>query len=197
MEEKKMDLRIRKTRKAITDAMVELMYEEGFENITIKQIIDRAMVNRSTFYAHYRDKYDLRDKIEEQLLEDFANQAMTGLSMALKKGFSDSEVLLTHIDEMLSYLQKDTRLWAYFLGTSGNMTFQAKLAQVAKRVWTDAGLLAQLSIPANYALAGLSGMLSSVLTEWATSGFSESERDSTIRTLFLLMPAVDVLADET
>lgn len=53
------DLRVRRTRKLVWDALLELIIERGFESITVNTICDRAMVHRTTFYNHYQDKYDL------------------------------------------------------------------------------------------------------------------------------------------
>lgn len=55
----KMDRRIRRTRDTLGDALVELIQEKLFDDITVQQVLDRAGVGRSTFYAHYRDKDDL------------------------------------------------------------------------------------------------------------------------------------------
>ena len=59
MDEKKKDLRIIKTRKALYNAFEELMKSKPFEQIKVSDICNRALVNRSTFYSHYQDKYDL------------------------------------------------------------------------------------------------------------------------------------------
>lgn len=53
------DLRIRRTRKALWEALIDLVVEKGLHAITITDITRRAMVNRSTFYAHFEDKEDL------------------------------------------------------------------------------------------------------------------------------------------
>lgn len=62
----KVDRRIVKTQGAIKKAILELMNEKSFDNITIQDISDRADVNRSTIYLHYVDKYDLLDKMIEE-----------------------------------------------------------------------------------------------------------------------------------
>ncbi len=59
MEDKKLDRRERRTRHALMEALMALMQEKRYETITVQDIIDRADVGRSTFYAHYRDKEDL------------------------------------------------------------------------------------------------------------------------------------------
>lgn len=53
------DRRIRRTRDALHLALIELMMERGYERVTVSDIIARADIGRSTFYAHYRDKDDL------------------------------------------------------------------------------------------------------------------------------------------
>src|SRR5690242_3595117 len=55
----KTDARARRTRDALGDALVALMQEKPFEQITVQHVLDRAGVGRATFYAHYSDKNDL------------------------------------------------------------------------------------------------------------------------------------------
>jgi AcrR family transcriptional regulator len=56
------DLRVRRTRKLLQQAMIEGTLEKGFAALTVRDITERAMVNRSTFYRHYIDKYDLLEQ---------------------------------------------------------------------------------------------------------------------------------------
>lgn len=53
------DRRVRRTRAALLDALLSLMVEKGYEAVTVQDLIDRADVGRSTFYAHFTDKSDL------------------------------------------------------------------------------------------------------------------------------------------
>ena len=57
----KVDPRVLRTRKLLLDAFLSVMYEKGFDEVTIQDITDRATVNRATFYAHFSDKYALLD----------------------------------------------------------------------------------------------------------------------------------------
>ena len=59
----KTDLRILKTQLAIRGAFTDLLEEKPFSSITVQNIIDRARVNRKTFYNHYHDKYDLAEQV--------------------------------------------------------------------------------------------------------------------------------------
>jgi AcrR family transcriptional regulator len=64
------DLRVRRTKKMLREALIELVLEKGIEGITVNEITERAMINRSTFYRHYEDKNDLLERgIDEMLLE--------------------------------------------------------------------------------------------------------------------------------
>lgn len=53
------DRRVQKTRKLLSDALASLILEKGYEAVSIQDIIDRANVGRSTFYAHYENKEQL------------------------------------------------------------------------------------------------------------------------------------------
>ena len=68
MTQKLEDLRVRRTRKLLKRALVELTIEKGFVDITVRDLAERAMVNRSTFYRHYEDKYDLLSQYIEEII---------------------------------------------------------------------------------------------------------------------------------
>ncbi|WP_406278723.1 TetR/AcrR family transcriptional regulator [Streptomyces sp. NBC_00191] len=53
------DRRVRRTRRALHEALLALMTEKGYDAVTVQDIIDRADVGRSTFYTHFTDKQDL------------------------------------------------------------------------------------------------------------------------------------------
>ena len=61
------DRRVRRTRRALHDALLTLMIEKSYDAVTVQDIIDRADVGRSTFYSHFTDKRDLLDSGFEDL----------------------------------------------------------------------------------------------------------------------------------
>ncbi len=71
-EKKRMDARVRRTRDALGDALVALMQEKPFDTITVQDVLDRAKVGRSTFYAHYSDKDDLLMSDAEEFFESIS-----------------------------------------------------------------------------------------------------------------------------
>lgn len=59
MKRKPIDRRIQKTRKLLSEALISLIVEKGYEAVTVQDIIDRANVGRSTFYSHFENKEQL------------------------------------------------------------------------------------------------------------------------------------------
>ena len=64
MEQKKIDRRIAKTKRAIYSAFAELLSQKDIDDITIRDIVDIADINRKTFYNYYSGIYALLDEIE-------------------------------------------------------------------------------------------------------------------------------------
>ncbi|WP_419886653.1 TetR/AcrR family transcriptional regulator [Paenibacillus sp. B-A-8] len=65
----KVDRRILKSQEALKRAVIELVSEKNFDEITIQELSDKANVSRGTIYLHYLDKYDLLDKLIEEHIE--------------------------------------------------------------------------------------------------------------------------------
>ncbi len=69
MSEEQEDLRVRRTHKLLWEALMTELSQRPFEEITVKEICERAMVHRSTFYKHYGDKYALLEQGMRQMYE--------------------------------------------------------------------------------------------------------------------------------
>ncbi|WP_139488815.1 TetR/AcrR family transcriptional regulator [Brevibacillus dissolubilis] len=82
----KVDRRILKTQEALKKAVIELMYEKNFDDITIQDISDRANVSRGTIYLHYMDKYDLLDKLIENHIHELRNICVSTADMDFING---------------------------------------------------------------------------------------------------------------
>ncbi len=75
--EEKTDLRIIKTQKSLCDAFIALMSEKPFDDITVGELCDRALVRRATFYKHFADKYDFFSFFIRQTKDTFIRQIST------------------------------------------------------------------------------------------------------------------------
>ena len=74
MKQDKQDRRSLRTRHLVNSAMIELLREKRYDAITIQDLLERANIGRSTFYAHYFDKEDVLSSLSEQMLELFRHQ---------------------------------------------------------------------------------------------------------------------------
>jgi AcrR family transcriptional regulator len=97
-----MDRRIVRTRDTLGEALVELIREKPFDDITVQQILDRAGVGRSTFYTHYRDKEDLFMSDVEDFFESFS--ASLTRSHANPRRLAPVAEMCTHFAEMRDFI---------------------------------------------------------------------------------------------
>lgn len=69
-------MRIGRTQKLLQDAFLDLMREEPFEEITVTEIAEKAMINRKTFYAHYGTKQELYDSMAAHIIDELCETMM-------------------------------------------------------------------------------------------------------------------------
>ena len=89
------DRRIKKTRDALSDALLSLLPTTPLNKITIKSIVDIANVSRSTFYVHFDDVFDLYDQTVNELLAGLVNP-ITADYRLFEDGFSISSNLVSY-----------------------------------------------------------------------------------------------------
>ena len=68
---KRTDARVRYTQRVLKESFLTLLREKPVNQITVKEVCELAELNRATFYAHYRDCFDLLESIEQELLDAF------------------------------------------------------------------------------------------------------------------------------
>lgn len=98
MPKKVLDRRIQRTRQLLQDALIELILEKGFEAVTVQDVIDRANIGRSTFYAHFRDKEDLFLSGFENLRIQFERHLL-GQSPTVENPWTLSLIMFQHAHE--------------------------------------------------------------------------------------------------
>ena len=121
MKELKSDRRTRYTRKALQDSLIELMKEKPIAKITIKELCEKADINRTTFYAHYTDPYDLLRKIEEEVLLWWKEAISTIL------GKQDKQGVLRELEEICRYFTDNSRHLRVLMSERGDIAFQKEL----------------------------------------------------------------------
>ncbi|HEY5222919.1 MAG TPA: TetR/AcrR family transcriptional regulator [Microbacteriaceae bacterium] len=91
------DRRVRRTRKTLHESFISLVLDKGYDQLTVQDILDRADISRSTFYAHYRDKEALLtacfDGVREQLTSEFDALSSAGLPLEVDR---PAELIFDH-----------------------------------------------------------------------------------------------------
>lgn len=85
--EKKLDLRVRKTRKALTNSLLELLREKSFDEITVTELCNRAMVRKATFYNHFSDKTELLVYLIREMQQEAIEENAIGYDPAIPASY--------------------------------------------------------------------------------------------------------------
>ncbi len=117
MTQPESNLRVRRTRKLLREALIELIEERGFEALTIGELTERAMVSRAAFYRNYQDKYDLVEQIFEE-----AMSALLGAVGDLGREHP-AEIWVKFFEHIAEY----ERLYRALLGRKGSPWFVRKM----------------------------------------------------------------------
>lgn len=97
----KEDLRVTKTKKLLYETLINLMEEKSFEEIKVSDICKKALINRSTFYSHYSDKYELFMELINTLKLSLFNSLNTNENNVNTREYFIEliNILLNHIDD--------------------------------------------------------------------------------------------------
>lgn len=161
----KTDRRIRKTKKQLRLALTTLMLEKSINEITVSQLTALADLNRSTFYIHYQDIYDMVEQIETEIFQQFVE---------LVQSRTPSAQLLTDI---FYFLAENADLCAAFLGRHGDYQFVEKFKDVVKQhclsYWNNQQTQlspAQMEYFYAYIASGCIGLIQ----KWLATGMQEA-----------------------
>jgi len=123
MPQNVVDRRVQKTHKLLQDALIELVAEKGYESVTIQEILDKANVGRSTFYAHFQDKDQLLHSILDFLNELFEQHEKQLVDAA--KNFENADItdLARSLSPTLSLFQFVRQNYRFFKALLGNRAY--------------------------------------------------------------------------
>ncbi len=121
MKELKLDRKTRYTRMVLQDSLIELMKKKPITKITIKELCENADINRTTFYAHYTDQYDLLRKIEDETLS-WAKEAISSLMSK-----TDKNETMKILKGICQYFTENSRHLQVLMSEQGDIDFQKQL----------------------------------------------------------------------
>lgn len=175
--DKNIDLRISRTHKMIKEAFFELMDSIGFDKITIQALTKKAMISRTTFYLHYQDKYDLLDKIENEILDGIKNLTFyLPIEDIVKNGLS-SETSYFHLLNIYNYVKENKQFFKLIMSENGDPSFYYKLSETMKEVVSNNIDIKRLKIPVHYAIAFIIGFETSIINEWIKTDMKETPEE--------------------
>jgi AcrR family transcriptional regulator len=185
-----MDRRVQRTRDLLHEALISLMSQKGYEVITVQDIIDRANVGRSTFYAHYTGKQDLLmaglKNLSRNLLA-YQRSALAQKGSFQERGFVFSLAFFEHVH---SHRDVYYAIVGRQSGTVVLSEFRTMLADLVRNELKTLSRQKESDIPRGAITHFVVGAVMSVLTWWMheRSGLSPSEANEIFRRLTL--PAI-------
>jgi AcrR family transcriptional regulator len=127
MKQQKADRRSQRTYQLVSSAFAELLSEKPYDEILVQDILDRANIGRTTFYAHYFDKEDVLESITEQILSMFTQQI--AYSSTSGQRVVPSLELFEHI-----YQSPNQHLRALMRGRAGEPLWEAMQTALARAI---------------------------------------------------------------
>jgi len=178
----------------ISTALSQLIEEKGFNDISITDITTRADINRGTFYLHYKDKFDLLEKIENEVIQElFCNcKIMSDMDIQNVDFVSKPMPFMIKIFE---YLKENAVFMKAILGAKGDPIFQRKIKELIQtclfennnvKVFRKETML----VPESYFIAYVLSAHLGVIQQWLESNMEKSPEDMALilTNMFLLGP---------
>ena len=184
------DRRVRKTKKAMTEALARLLLTKPLNNISVREIAEQADINRGTFYLHYRDVYDMVDKLQNEIFDKF-NEIVDN-----HEPKKNTDELFPMLVELFNLLSDNAELAKVLIGRNGDAAFVDKLKQVIREK-CFANVQKNFNIKNNdefdyfyhYIVSGCIGICNS----WLNSGMKETPLEMANLTKKLILGGVSAL----
>ncbi|HWQ78619.1 MAG TPA: TetR/AcrR family transcriptional regulator, partial [Anaerovoracaceae bacterium] len=155
-------LRVAETKEKIKDAFFDLYEEKKIERISIKEITDKAQLNRGTFYVYYKDIYDLLENAEKELMVELLEKVKGAVTMILRN--ED----ITPFLPPLEFYQRNKKILRSLLGPNGDPYFIHKLKKLIKKTLWE--LFRKENIPdidnADYIMEYISSAQIGIISYW-------------------------------
>ena len=166
----KEDLRIVKTKRALSSAFLQLLREKHFEEITINELCDRAEIRRATFYKHYTDKLNFLACFTRSLRDQFDATSWTSVSPE-----TSPEYYIKYVEQVIEYFDNnsdvvDNMLESDFFPTM--MTIITKQNYIDTKERLEKSVAAGMKIHASIetAAAMFTGGVATSIYIWLLSG---------------------------
>ncbi|MES5812873.1 TetR/AcrR family transcriptional regulator C-terminal domain-containing protein [Mammaliicoccus sciuri] len=164
--------RVRKSKRAIKQAFIQLLKENNLDRITIQQISDLADVNRGTFYLNYEDKYALLDEMENEQIEKikgFVDIRKMDLSTKTSDRFIE-DFANKIIKNVITHIEHNIEFYQVILNLERKSQIEEQLADIVRS--NIKHLIGNkdnvFGIPENYYLSYVVGSMMSMIKYWVS-----------------------------
>lgn len=166
--EKKTDLRVVKTKNILYATLLELLKDTAFEDIKVSDICEKALINRSTFYSHYADKYELFSAYIDNLKLSLTKELEKNQNISTSK-----EYYLEMLSLFLNHVSEQKQVYRAVMQQNRNsiiidMIYNAFTEDIAKNIKLDEKRNKE-NIPCNFIATFYLGAVLSVGMEWLTN----------------------------
>lgn len=167
------DRRIKYTKYVLKESLIKLLRDKPIEKVTIKELCVAADINRSTFYVHFSDQYNLMKQIETEFLDDIYNYLE---SFDFKENAEEAYEMLVKIFE---YIVENSEVCKVLLGVHGDKDLQKRVMMLAQqqsmRDWRGKKPI-DGEMHEYIMLFGVNGSIG-VVQKWLQEGLSRSPRE--------------------
>ena len=184
------DRRVRKTRRQLRECLITLLKEKKVQDITVRELTDMADLNRGTFYLHYKDVFDLLEKTEAELQEDFNQLVCKHDAVDLKQRPS------VIFNEIYSLGYDNADLIEILLGENGDLNFVNRLKQLIRekclKDWMEvfrSGNAAAFDAFFSFIVSGCIGLVQ----YWLQTGLKETPEQMAKLTEHIITKGIGVL----
>lgn len=173
----------RKTKKLIQQSFLQILESKSFETITIGDITKVAKINRGTFYLHYKDKYDLLERMEEQLFTDLGNyidelQSRYTSTLTFEK---EQERLAA---SLFSFIESNSKILKIFLSPNGSAGFHVRFRnafneKVRTNLEKNEHFNKALKVPIDYFLNFITSAFLGLIEQWIQNNLDKTPAEMT------------------
>ncbi|MBQ0038142.1 MAG: TetR/AcrR family transcriptional regulator [Clostridiales bacterium] len=127
MEEKNMDRRVRKTKRQLRLALMDLMCEKSVTSISVRELAERADINRGTFYIHYKDVNDLLLQLEDEM----ANRL---IQVCKRHAIQDTKLHASfpYLRDLYDFILENADLCKVLLGSNGDHAYTERICGILR-----------------------------------------------------------------
>lgn len=174
MNPKGINRSVRKTKDKLRQALTQLLSQKPLNHITVREIAEIVDINRGTFYLYYKDVYDMIEKLELEMLDEFND--IVKLRISKNKNEPPEPIL----SDVFTFLSENADMCLVLLGPNGDLSFINRLKELVRErclyYWTEI-YNAKSTLYFDYFYAFFISGCVGLFEKWLNNGMKESPEE--------------------